>query len=85
MQEKLGKVRARAKILENVKFDEDRNYKEKDREIANNLYIPGKPRRRTLNHHTVNKMIIYIQCTNLNKRRKDFLQRRTLLMHCVIW
>ena len=30
MQEKLGKVRARAKILENVEFDEDRNYKEKD-------------------------------------------------------
>ena len=43
MQEKL---RARAKILENVAgLVKNRNYSEKYWEIINNLYIPGKPRR----------------------------------------
>ena len=58
MQEKLAKARARAQILENVEFGEKRNCREKYWEIINNLYIPGKPRRRILKHHTVNKIVI---------------------------
>ena len=39
IQEKLAKARARAKILENVKLAEKRNYMEKYWEIVKNLYI----------------------------------------------
>ena len=50
-----------------MEFGENRNYKEKYWEIVNNLHIPGKPRRRILKHHTVNKIVI--QCTKLNNKR----------------
>ena len=55
MQEKLTNARARAKILENVEFGEEQ---EKYCEIINNLCFPGKPRKRALNSHSVNKIVI---------------------------
>ena len=54
IKEKLAKARARAQILENVEFVEEHEL----RGIFNILYISGKPRRRILKHHTVNKIVI---------------------------
>ena len=54
--------------------------------LLKNICIPGKSRRIILKSHTVNKIAItYIQFIKLNKRRKGFLQRRTSLIHCLIW
>ena len=58
IQENLAKARARAQIFENMELSEDQELQGKYWEIVNNLYIPGKSRRKILKRHTVDKIVI---------------------------
>ena len=82
MLEKIVKVRLRALIVKSVKLGEKQRSQEEMLKINNSHYIP--PRNKTLRSHTVTKIVTKEIQNLLSRRRKIFLQRKTLLIDFAI-
>ena len=58
MKEQLAKARVRAQILENVEFGEEQELQGEILGYRQQSSHPGKPRKKILKSHTVNKIVI---------------------------
>ena len=86
MQEKIAKARARAKILENDDFGDEQ---ELQGEILGNrqqsLHSRQTKKENSEASHSQQNSDYLNPMHQAEQRRKGFLQKRTLLMHCIIW